>query len=182
MSDDPPVQPDGGPDPDLLAALAAHGEFEVDVDAPDAHAASNGMSVMTPEGRLDFEVYPTEDWGADHERHDPANGVVVNRWFQAGFTLLHVHDTDTDTHTVLVRDQFPEERALELTAHGVPERRAEVVALRERGLTYSEIVAATGDTGPNHRGDVSKHLQRFNEQVGNARWLAANADTLELGR
>ena len=74
-----------------------------------------------------------------------------------------------------------EERAAELRRHGVPERRAQIVALRERGLSYGDIVEATGAEGPNHRGDVSKHLQAFNRQVGNANWLAENADTFELG-
>ena len=58
MSDDdsPPVQPDGGPDEEQLAALAEHGEFPLDVSG-DAHAESNGLDVDTPEGRLSFEVY-----------------------------------------------------------------------------------------------------------------------------
>lgn len=183
MSDDesPHVQPDDGPAEELLADLAEREEFEVDVSGDDAHAASNGLDVDTPAGRLQFEVYPVEDYGADHERHDPDGGVYVNRWFHDGYTILHVHDTVDDAHSVLVREQHPSERAMELEDHGVPERRAEVVALRERGLSYSDIVDATGDRGPNYRGDVSKHLQKFNVQVGNAKWLAANADTLDMG-
>jgi hypothetical protein len=181
-ADPPPVQPDDGPDTGLLESLADHGEFAVEVADPDDHAASNGLAVDTPEGRLAFEVYPVEDYGADHERHDPAAGVYVNRWFHDGYTILHVHDTDEDAHTVLVREQYAEERAMELRDHGVPDRRAEIVALREQGLTYSEIVDATGDDGPNHRGDVSTHLKRFNVQVGNAKWLAANADAFDVGR
>lgn len=70
---------------------------------------------------------------------------------------------------------------MELRDHGVPDRRAAVVALRERGLSYSDIVEATGDEGPNHRGDVSRHLQRFNEELRNARWLVEHADVLEMG-
>lgn len=185
MSDvdsDPTVQPDGGPDEDLLAELADHGEFGVDVSGEDARAASDGLDVDTPAGRLSFQVYPVADTGTDHERHDPDEGVHVNRWFFDGYAVVRVHDVDTDDHSVLVREQYPEERAMELRRHGVPERRAEVVALRERGLSYGDIVEATGDRGPNHRGDVSKHLQAFNEQVGNAKWLAANADAVDMGR
>jgi len=179
---DPPVQPDDGPDPDVLRALREdHGEFPVDVDG-DAHAESNGLDVDTPAGRLQFEVWPVEDYGADHERHDPDAGVYVNRWFHDGTTILHVHDVETDDHTVLVREQFADERATELRDHGVPERRAEVVALRERGLTYEEILDATGEDGPNHRGDVTKHLKAFNRQVGNARWLAEHAEAFSMGR
>lgn len=181
MSDDPPVQPDNGPDEELLADLTEHGEVTVDVSENGAIAASNGLAVDTPAGRLQFEVYPVEDYGRSHERHDPESGVYVNRWFHSGYTILHVHDTTDDTHSVLVREQYPEERALELTAHGVPERRAEIAALRERGLSYSEIVEVTGDRGPNHRGDVSKHLQKFNEQIGNAKWLTRNADMFDVG-
>lgn len=182
MRDDrePPVVPDDGPDEELLDALADHGEFSVDI-AADGHAESNGLDVDTPEGRLQFEVYPVEDYGADHERHDPDGGVYVNRWFFDGSTVIHVHDTGADGHSVLVREQHPEERALELRDHGVPERRAEIVALREQGLSYGDIVEATGAEGPNHRGDVSKHLQAFNRQVGNAKWLAENADAFDLG-
>jgi hypothetical protein len=167
------------PDPDMLAALADHGEIAVDVG--DGHAASNGLDVATPEGRLQFEVYPIEDYGTDHERHDPDAGVHVNRWFFVGYAVLHVHDVDADAHSLLVRDQAPDERAMELADHGVPERRAQLVALREQGLTYSEIVEATGEEGPNHRGDVSKQLQAFNRQLGDAKWLVANAETLDLG-
>ena len=178
---DPPVDPGPSPDTDLLDALAEHDEFEIDVSGDDAHAESNGLDVDTPAGRLAFEVYPIEDTGTDHERHDPDEGVYVNRWFHDGYTVLHVHDVDTDDHSALVREQYPEERALELRRHGVPERRAEIVALREQGLSYGDIVEATGEDGPNHRGDVSKHLQKFNAQVGNAKWLARNADSLDLG-
>jgi hypothetical protein len=179
---DPPVQPDDGPDEDVLAELCGAGEFPVDVNGDDDHAASNGLAVDTPAGRLEFEVYPVEDTGTDHDRHDPDEGVHVNRWFFDGDAVLHVHDVGADEHSVLVREQHPEERAMELRRHGVPERRAEVVALRERGLSYADIVDATGGRGPNHRGDVSKHLQAFNEQVGNAKWLAANADAVDMGR
>jgi hypothetical protein len=180
--DPPPVQPDDGPDTALLEALAERGEFPVDVSSDGDHAASNGLAVDTPDGRLAFEVYPVEDYGADHERHDPDAGVHVDRWFHDGYTVLHVHDTREDAHSVLVREQYAEERAMELRDHGVPERRAQIVALREQGLTYSEIVDATGDDGPNHRGDVSTHLKRFNVELGNAQWLAENAEPFDVGR
>lgn len=178
---DPPVQPDDGPDEAVLAELCGQGEFSVDVSADGDHAASNGLAVDTPAGRLEFEVYPIEDTGTDHERHDPDSGTYVNRWSHDDYAILHVHDTDTDDHSVLVRDLHVVERAADLRRHGVPERRAEIVALREQGLSYSEIVDATGDDGPNHRGDVSKHLQAFNVQVGNAKWLAANAEAFDVG-
>ncbi|MFB6071928.1 MAG: hypothetical protein ABEJ88_03075 [Halobacterium sp.] len=179
--DDPRVRPDDGPDEDVLAALCGRGEVPVDPSGDGDHAASNGLAVDTPAGRLEFEVYPVEDTGADHERHDPDAGVYVNRWSHDGYAILHIHDTETDEHSVLVRDLHVVERANDLRRHGVPERRAEVVALREQGLSYSDIVEATGDRGPNHRGDVSRHLQAFNVQVGNAKWLAENADAFDVG-
>ncbi|SEW06566.1 hypothetical protein [Halobacterium jilantaiense] len=179
---DPTVQPGDSPEEDLLAALWDEGEFRVDVSADGDHAASNGLAVDTPAGRLEFEVYPIRDTGANHARHDPDAGVCVNKWSFGAYVVLHVHDTGTDEHWVRVRPIEVVDRIAALRSHGVPDRRAEVVALRERGLTYSDIVDATGDRGPNHRGDVSKHLQAFNEQVENATWLAANADAVDMGR
>ncbi|WP_121823423.1 hypothetical protein [Halostella salina] len=179
--DDPTLWDEDGPDESLLADLADRGEFDVDVSGADARAASDGLDVDTPAGRLRFEVPPVADYGGSHERHDPADGVHVNRWFHDGYAVIHVHDVDADAHTVLVREQYPDERAMELRDHGVPERRAEIVALRERGLSYGDIVEATGDRGPNHRGDVSKHLRKFNAQVRDAKWLARNADAVEMG-
>lgn len=169
---------------ELLEALADHDEFEVDPSRWGTEITSDRVNVDTPAGWLSFEVPPVEDYGAEHERHDPDDDVYVNMWFLEGYTVVHAQTGPTGdaTHTVEVHEQRPEERAIELQDHGVPERRAEVVALRERGLTYSEIVEATGDRGPNYRGDVSVHLRKFNEQVYDARWLAENASIVDLGR
>lgn len=67
------------------------------------------------------------------------------------------------------------ERADELNCHGVPEQRANVVALRELGLTYAEI-AAELELGSNNndRSQVSRHLKYYREQRRNAEWLVAN--------
>jgi hypothetical protein len=167
----------------VLEALADHDEFEVDLDDRDAEATSDRLSVDTPAGWLAFDALPPEDYGAEHERHDPDDDVYVNMWFVHGSTVVHTQRGvgDGATHAVEVHEQRPPERALELEAHGIPERRAEVAALRERGLTYSEIVEATGSGGPNHRGDVSRHLQRYNEQLQHARWLAEHAHPVSLG-
>ncbi len=176
---------ESAPDPaEVLGALVDHGEFEIDPSRPDAEVASDCVSVDTPAGWLAFEVLPVEDYGAEHERHDPDEDVYVNTWFLEGYTVVHVQTgVGTDaTHTLDVHEQRPRERAMELQAHGVPERRAEIAALREEGLTYSEIVDATGPGGPNHRGDVSTHLQKYDQQVWNARWLAENARPLGAGR
>jgi len=168
----------------LLGALADRDEFEVDLDAPDAEVTSDRVAVDTPAGRLAFDAMPPRDYGAEHDRHDPHEDVYVNMWFVEGYAVVHTQTGagDNAEHAIDVHEQRPEERALELEEHGVPERRAEIVALREEGLTYSEIVNATGSRGPNHRGDVSKHLQRYNEQVNQARWLTEHAPPLELGR
>jgi hypothetical protein len=178
---DPPVQPGDGPDEELLDALWSEGEFRVDMSDDGDHAASNGLAVDTPAGRLEFEVYPIEDTGADHPRHDPDAGVHANKWSFGEYVVLHVHDTDAGDHWVRVRPIEVADRIAALRRHGVPERRAEVVALREQGLSYSDIVDATGERGPNHRGDVSKHLQAFDEQVANARWLADHAEPFGAG-
>jgi len=55
---------------------------------------------------------------------------------------------------------------------GVPERRAEIVALREQGRTYQEIVDATEI---NYTSNVSQHLDAYREQLDEARWLVENA-------
>lgn len=180
------ADPDSRPAPsEVLEALSDRGAFEVELSKEAAELASDRVLVETPAGWLSFEVPATEDYGAEHERHDPDEDVYVNMWFVEGYTVVHVQDGPSEgdpTHTLSVHEQCPEERALELQAHGVPERRAEVAALREQGLTYSEIVEATGSSGPNHRGDVSKHLQKYDRQVRNARWLAENAPLADLGR
>lgn len=167
-----------------LATLADHEPFEVGFDRPEAEVTSDRVDVDTPAGRVAFEVDASEDHGADHEDHDPDEDVYVNCFFLEGYAFVRTQRGvgEDATNVIEVHEQRPEERALELRAHGVPERRAEVVALREQGLTYSEIVEATGGRGPNYRGDVSKHLQKFNRQVHNARWLAENADVVSPGR
>lgn len=69
------------------------------------------------------------------------------------------------------------ERAAELHERGgVPKRRAEVVALREAGKTYAEIVDATEI---NYTSNVSQHLDAYREQLEEARWLVENAPDRE---
>lgn len=63
--------------------------------------------------------------------------------------------------------------ATALQAHGVPERRAEVVALKaRRGLSHREICDELGIKGP---GNVTDYLDAYREQVQNSQWLADNA-------
>lgn len=179
------IQPESSADhSELLGTLADREEFEVDLTDSDAEITSNAVSVETSAGRLAFETPMLEEYGAEHDRHDPDDEVYADMWFVDGYTIVHVEDgsADDSAHTVEVHEQTPDERALELQAHGVPERRAEIAVLREQGLSYSEIVEATGARGPNHRGDVSTHLQKFNRQVADARWLAENASTVRVGR
>lgn len=54
---------------------------------------------------------------------------------------------------------------------GVPERRAQVVALREQGRTYSEIC---DELGINHTSNISRHLDIYREQLEQARWVVEN--------
>ncbi|WP_135822409.1 hypothetical protein [Halostella litorea] len=169
---------------DTLEKLTRLQEFEVDLSESDAVIASDRVAVDTPVRWLEFEVQANEDHGTEHDRHDPSENVYVNMWLIDRYTIVHTQDgTGEDaSHRIDVHKTQAEERAIELVAHGIPERRAEIAALREQGLTYSEIVKATGKNGPNHRGGVSNHLQRYNEQVKQARWLAANAPPLDLGK
>jgi hypothetical protein len=168
---------------DTLETLTRLQEFEVDLEESNAGITSDRVAVDTPVGWVEFEIPAPEDHGAEHERHDPANDIYVNMWLIDRYTIVHTQEGvgGDASHRMDVHKTQAEERAIELEAHGVPERRAEIAALREQGLTYSEIVKATGGEGPNHRGGVSNHLQRYNEQVNQARWLAANAAPLDLG-
>ncbi len=167
-----------------LADLANHDEFELSLSRDDAEVTSDGVDVDTPAGRLAFDALPPDDYGAEHERHDPREDVYVHMWFLEGYTVVYTRDgpEGAASHWLEVHEQRPDERAIELRDHGIPDRRAEVAALREAGLTYSEIVEATGSQGPNHRGDVSTHLQAYNRQIQNAKWLAEHADLVRRGR
>jgi len=188
MVDDTTDDVTGGDETDdlvaRLAALADHDEFELSLSRDNAGVTSDRVDVDTPAGRLAFDALPPDDYGADHDRHDPYEDVYVHMWFLEGFTVVYTRDGPEGeaTHLLEVHEQRPAERAIELRDHGIPDRRAEVAALREAGLTYSEIVEATGAQGPNHRGDVSTHLQAYNRQLQNAKWLAEHADVVRRGR
>lgn len=68
------------------------------------------------------------------------------------------------------------DRAEQLTEHGVPQQRAKVVALRERGRTYSEIAAELGfGEGGEDRSQVTRHLNAYEEQLENSEWLVEHA-------
>lgn len=58
---------------------------------------------------------------------------------------------------------------------GVPERRAQAVALRERGLSYTDI----GDELDIDRGGAARHIRRYREQRDEGTWLAEHGPTLD---
>lgn len=65
-------------------------------------------------------------------------------------------------------------RAAELhNSGGVPDRRAEVVALRENGLTH----AAIADEIDISRSVVTNHLRAYAESLDKARWLLEHGPT-----
>lgn len=64
--------------------------------------------------------------------------------------------------------------AADLNEHGVPPKRAEVVALVATGHSYSEI-ADRDDIGLSSRGGVSNYVEDYREQLADAEWLLANA-------
>lgn len=65
------------------------------------------------------------------------------------------------------------ELAEKLFQHGVPKRRAEVVALIERGRTHAEVA---DELGLSNRSAVGVHVDRYrNQDLPDARWLAENA-------
>lgn len=65
------------------------------------------------------------------------------------------------------------ELAEKLSQHGVPKRRAEVVALIEKGRTHAEVA---DELGLSNRSAVAVHVNRYrNQDLPDARWLAENA-------
>jgi hypothetical protein len=57
--------------------------------------------------------------------------------------------------------------------HGVPRKRARVVALIHCGRTHSQVA---DELGMSNRNEVSTHVRRYRtEDLPNARWLAENA-------
>ncbi|WP_336328729.1 helix-turn-helix domain-containing protein [Halovenus sp. HT40] len=66
-----------------------------------------------------------------------------------------------------------QDQAEQLSNHGVPPQRANVVALREQGWTYGEIAAELGFGADNDdRSQVKTHLDAYREQREAAAWLA----------
>lgn len=61
----------------------------------------------------------------------------------------------------------------DLQAHGVPQKRAEVVALVATGHSYSAI-ADRDDIGVSGRGGVANYIEDYREQLADAEWLAEN--------
>jgi len=75
-------------------------------------------------------------------------------------------EADTDSWESLAED---------LQRHGVPERRAQVVALVATGHTHAE----TQETlGLSNRGNVGKMVGEYREQLSDVEWLADHAPEL----
>jgi len=71
------------------------------------------------------------------------------------------------------------ERAAQFREHGVPEQRANVVALREQDHSYSEIAAELGfGTDDDDRSQVKYHLDAYRDQREDADWLIENGPKL----
>jgi len=65
-----------------------------------------------------------------------------------------------------------QDRAAALQAHGIPERRAQVVALIEAGYTHTETAEALE---MNNRSTVSVHVREYRDQFDDIEWLAEHA-------
>ena len=65
-----------------------------------------------------------------------------------------------------------QERAADLQEHGIPKRRAQVVALIEAGHTHTETAEKLGMA---HRSNVGVHVAQYREQYADIEWLAAHA-------
>jgi hypothetical protein len=71
------------------------------------------------------------------------------------------------------------DRATELCEHGVPGQRANVVALREREHSYSEIASELGFGADNDdRSQVKYHLDAYRGQRADSEWLIENGPEL----
>ena len=61
----------------------------------------------------------------------------------------------------------------DLSNHGIPQRRAEVVALISHGRTHAEVA---DELGLENRSAVAVHIDRYrNQDLPHARWLVKNA-------
>lgn len=82
--------------------------------------------------------------------------------------VVRIENTESDA------DDMPLARAAALAErlheHGVPERRAEVAALADAGLSLSEIAATLDIARPN----VSTHKRRYRGERAEAEWLVEN--------
>ena len=71
------------------------------------------------------------------------------------------------------------ERAAQLCEHGVPDQRANVVALREQKHSYSEIASELGfGADDDDRSQVKYHLDAYRDQREDAEWLIENGPEL----
>jgi len=61
----------------------------------------------------------------------------------------------------------------DLESHGVPAKRAEVVAMAATGHSYRAIADCEG-IGVSSAGGVSNYVDDYREQLTDAEWLAAN--------
>lgn len=65
------------------------------------------------------------------------------------------------------------ELAEDLTAHGVPERRAKIVALASKtDLTYQEIAT---ELDVESKGSVGNQIREYRRTIENGRWLVEHA-------
>lgn len=59
--------------------------------------------------------------------------------------------------------------AADLQSHGVPERRAEVVALVATGRSHADTKE---ELGLDHRSNVATHVARYRKEREDAEWLS----------
>lgn len=81
--------------------------------------------------------------------------------------------TETETETEGEPGTGWRALAADLETHGVPERRAQIVALRAHtDRTYQEIA---DHLGLESKGSVGNQIQTYRETRENAQWLATHA-------
>jgi len=159
-------------------AVLTDGGVDVGADADDRHSTSRAddAEMYIPDDArplVDISTQPTTALYATDEYiystgvHCRGCGCDVARISRASGTTEcpNCNWSDAGGETVDWR-----ERARELQAYGgVPERRAQVVALVEAGRTHREVA---DELGLSNRGHVHTYVTDYRDDVAESRWLA----------
>lgn len=167
----------------------------VDLESGDTLRDTEGHGKTNPYGPdLTEEIAVVKPWHGDSWLFAPVveNGKVSNKHFAVSYDEIdgrlqsgRYEPVDCEIHRTLDADSLPvspdeeelmgddwRERAADLQEHGIPERRAQVVALIEQGRTHSEVA---DELDMNDRSNVWHIVEKYRtEDLPNAKWLATH--------